>query len=72
MAYEELFADSLRVARIVLHVRAEECERMWSVSSVPAFAKSQFSKARSGAPGVYRFSARFPVNSSVTSRKSVV
>ena len=37
MAHEELFADLLRAARIVLHVRAEKRERMGSVPSVPAF-----------------------------------
>lgn len=37
MAYEELFTDLWKAARIVLQVRAEKCERMGSVPSVPAF-----------------------------------
>jgi hypothetical protein len=50
MVYEELFTDLLRAARIVLHVRAEKCERMGSVPSVPAFqvegAAAYFSRLR--------------------------
>jgi len=47
MAYEELFTDLLRAARIVLHVRAEKCERMGSVPSVPAFVPCFLSPERS-------------------------